>query len=86
MVDRETLTLCVGEEDGGVWAVDLHRGDKTLVDGVSETEGLAVAPGPLPGFPHGILVVQDGHNVAPAENQNFKIVDWRVVEALLAAP
>jgi 3-phytase len=56
------------------------------IDGVSETDGLAVTQRPLPGYPRGILVVQDGRNRAPAEPQNFKIVDWRAIEALLPAP
>lgn len=55
------------------------------IDGVSETDGLAVSSEALPGFPHGMLVVQDGRKRAPAAPQNFKLVDWRQVEALLAA-
>jgi 3-phytase len=55
------------------------------IDGVSETDGLAVTPIALPGYPQGILVVQDGYNVSPTENQNFKIVDWRAVAELLDA-
>jgi 3-phytase len=60
-------------------AADLEKS----IDGASETDGLSVTPQPLPGYPHGILVVQDGYNVAPGENQNFKIIDWRQVEALI---
>jgi 3-phytase len=56
------------------------------IDGVSETDGLAVSRGALPGYPKGILVVQDGRNRAPAQPQNFKIVDWRAIEALLPTP
>lgn len=56
------------------------------VDGVSETDGLAVTHRALPGYPKGILVLQDGRNRAPAEPQNFKIVDWREIETLLRAP
>lgn len=58
---------------------DRERG----IDGASETDGIAVTARALPGFPRGILVVQDGYNVAPGENQNFKVVDWRSIEALL---
>lgn len=58
---------------------DLQRG----VDGVSETDGLAVFSAALPGYPRGVLVVQDGRNRLPGEPQNFKIVDWRVVQALV---
>lgn len=54
---------------------DRHAG----LDGASETDGLAVTAKPLPGFPRGLLVVQDGRNRAPDANQNFKVVDWRNV-------
>ena len=54
------------------------------IDGVSETDGLDVtslAAGP--GFPDGLMVAQDGRNVSPPENQNFKLVSWtRIAEAL----
>ncbi len=53
------------------------------VDGVSETDGLAVTAEPLPSYPLGILVVQDGRNRMPDAPQNFKIVDWRAVQALI---
>lgn len=57
------------------------------IDGVSETDGLAVSTAALTGYPKGVLVVQDGRNRAPAAPQNFKLVDWRQIEALLnAAP
>jgi 3-phytase len=55
---------------------DLSRG----IDGVSETDGLTVTAKPLPGYPEGILVVQDGYNRLPQQPQNFKIVDWREVK------
>jgi 3-phytase len=47
-----------------------------LVDGVSDTDGVDVTSVSLPGYPHGILVVQDGYNTKPKANQNFKIVSW----------
>jgi 3-phytase len=53
------------------------------IDGASETDGLACSAGPVSGYPSGILVVQDGRNRAPDENQNFTVVDWRDVDALL---
>lgn len=55
----------------------------TGLDGASETDGLAVTSRALAGFPEGIIVVQDGRNRAPAANQNFKIIDWRKLDALL---
>ena len=54
------------------------------VDGASETDGLDVVSAPLGSeFPQGLLVVQDGRNLAPTERQNFKYVSWAdVMEAL----
>lgn len=53
------------------------------VDGISHTDGLDVMSSPLPNFPRGILVVQDDANPVSEVDQNFKIVDWRSVEAAL---
>jgi len=54
------------------------------IDGVSETDGLEVASAALgPRFPDGLLVVQDGRNLAPAERQNFKYVSWEDIAAAL---
>jgi 3-phytase len=47
-----------------------------MIDGASETDGLAVTSAPLgESLPNGLLVVQDGHNVLPKTTQNFKLVD-----------
>lgn len=52
------------------------------VDGVQETDGLAVTNIALNAdFPNGILVVQDGENEGGF--QNFKIIDWRQIADLL---
>ncbi|WP_218309563.1 phytase [Alteromonas antoniana] len=61
------------------------------IDGVSETDGLDASnlnfgeP-----FPEGMIVVQDGHNVMPSDNQNFKIIDasklTRHIRAILHQP
>ena len=143
VVDTATATLFVGEENAGIWSVELATGKVTLydnvrvdyleadiegldiydngrdryliassqgdssyvvydldglrpllklaiaanagngVDGASHTDGIAVTEAPLPGFPAGVLVVQDGENTAPAAPQNFKIVDWRAIAELL---
>ncbi|SDE46600.1 phytase [Kordiimonas lacus] len=49
----------------------------TGIDGSSETDGLDIISTPLgPDFPYGVFVAQDGRNIAPAENQNFKLVPW----------
>ncbi|HEY5759271.1 MAG TPA: phytase [Steroidobacter sp.] len=48
------------------------------IDGASETDGLDIVSAPLgERFPEGLLVVQDGRNVMPAERQNFKYVSWK---------
>ncbi|HEX2140479.1 MAG TPA: phytase [Woeseiaceae bacterium] len=54
------------------------------IDGASETDGLAVTSAFLGDrFPDGLLVVQDGRNIAPEERQNFKYVSWTdVADAL----
>jgi 3-phytase len=55
------------------------------IDGSSETDGLDVVSAPLgPQFPEGLLVVQDGRNITPAERQNFKYVSWREIAKALA--
>ncbi|MBL4878688.1 MAG: phytase [Hyphomonas sp.] len=53
------------------------------IDAVTHTDGLDVNSAPLPGFPKGILVVQDDGNPASGVDQNFKLVDWSLVEAAL---
>ena len=54
------------------------------IDGASETDGLAVTSAALGDqYPHGMLVVQDGRNMLPDENQNFKYVDWQDIQKLL---
>jgi 3-phytase len=52
------------------------------IDGSSETDGLDVVSAPLgPDYPAGMLVVQDGRNLMPAQRQNFKYVSWKDVMA-----
>ncbi len=51
------------------------------VDRVSETDGLEVTARPLPGYPRGLLVVQDGAD--DDGGRNFKLVDWAQVWAVL---
>lgn len=54
------------------------------IDGASETDGLEVTSFNLGArYPEGLLVVQDGRNVMPAEHQNFKLVDWSDISGLL---
>lgn len=56
-----------------------HVAGDSEIDGASETDGLAATAASLPGFPEGLLVVQDGYNLKPQENQNFKFVSWKDV-------
>ena len=50
------------------------------IDGVGETDGLTVTATALPGYPEGMLIVQDGYNRMPLQPQNFKVIDWREVK------
>ncbi len=53
------------------------------VDSVSHTDGLDVVSAALPGFPNGLLVVQDDGNPRSGVDQNFKLVDWtEIIKAL----
>lgn len=53
------------------------------IDAVTHTDGLDISSDPLPGFPSGVLVVQDDGNPRSGVDQNFKLVDWRAVVAAL---
>ncbi len=54
------------------------------IDGVSETDGLDVTSAPLGAdYPEGLLVLQDGRNIAPADRQNFKFVSWKAIREAL---
>lgn len=58
------------------------------VDGVEETDGIQAVSAPLGAdFPMGIFLAQDGFNYAgdSLQPQNFKVVDWRTIDALLQA-
>lgn len=63
----------------GVFEIGLN--EKWGIDAVSETDGLEVTSINLGDyFPHGLLVVQDGHNVMPLEPQNFKIISGEYLQ------
>ncbi len=53
------------------------------VDAVSHTDGLDVSSAALPGYPNGLLVVQDDGNPESGVDQNFKLVSWQDVESVL---
>ncbi len=66
----------------GTFAIEAADG----VDGAQETDGIDVTALALPGYPEGLLVVQDGFNATPsgeAENQNFKYVGWAAIDDAL---
>lgn len=56
------------------------------IDEVTHTDGLDVFSGALPGFPRGVLIVQDDGNPRSGQDQNFKIVNWADIEAALGLP
>lgn len=54
------------------------------IDGISETDGLDVTSRNLgPGFEYGAMIAQDGRNVMPVENQNYKYVPWETIARAL---
>ncbi|CAM0999428.1 BPP domain-containing protein [Rhodanobacter sp. Root179] len=54
------------------------------IDGISETDGLEVTSRNLgPGFEHGAMIAQDGRNVLPTQNQNYKYVPWESIARAL---
>lgn len=59
------------------------EGASGSIDAVTHTDGLDVVSAPLPGYPNGLLVVQDDGNPASGVNQNFKLVDWASIEQAL---
>lgn len=85
--------LVVSSQGNDSYAVFRREGDQAYlgsfivvadgqqgVDGISETDGLDVTSRNLgPGFEHGALIAQDGRNVLPSENQNFKYVPWKAI-------
>lgn len=61
-----------------------------VVDSVSKTDGIVVTSASTARFPKGFLVVQDDMDETsvsePLKKQNFKIIDWREIEANLLTP
>lgn len=56
----------------------------SMIDGSSETDGLEVSSANLGGvYSAGIMIVQDGRNVMPAEPQNFKLINWSAIQEIL---
>lgn len=53
------------------------------VDRVSHTDGIDITSAALPGYPNGLLVVQDDANPDSEVDQNFKLVDWSTIKTAL---
>lgn len=72
----------------GRFRIGLNHLVSSDVDGASETDGLTVSSANLgPQYPEGLLVVQDGRNLMPNANQNFKLLDWQAIrQGILAQP
>ncbi|MFB2733227.1 phytase [Shewanella mangrovisoli] len=69
----------------GVNLNGMENGRETSIDGSSETDGLAVTHLSVGTgvWQQGMLVVQDGHNHLPDNNQSFKWLPWRsIIEKL----
>ena len=89
--------LVLSSQGNNTYAVFRREGDNDYVgsfavladaargiDGISETDGLEVLSANLGGpYSGGIFVAQDGRNIAPQENQNFKLVPWSVIAEAL---
>lgn len=60
-----------------VGAVEVVENPALKIDAVTHTDGLDVSAVVLPGFPDGVMIVQDDGNPASGIDQNFKIVSWR---------
>jgi 3-phytase len=67
-----------------VGAIRIGSSRDGKVDEVSHTDGVEANSAPLPQYPRGLLIVQDDANPAIERDQNFKLVDWREVEAGLS--
>ncbi|QYK07382.1 phytase [Shewanella mangrovisoli] len=69
----------------GVNLNGMENGRETSIDGSSETDGLAVTHLSVGtgAWQQGMLVIQDGHNHLPDNNQSFKWLPWRsIIEKL----
>jgi 3-phytase len=94
--DTQTLLVVSSQGDHSYAIYDLRNENRYLgsfriaddinnnIDGTQETDGLTVTSVNLgTPFTKGLLVVQDGFNELPKENQNFKLIDWQqIIRAL----
>lgn len=75
-------SFAVFERQGNNTYLGSFRITDGKTDGAEETDGIEITSVPLPGFPKGMLVVQDGFNYdgKKKKSQNFKLVSWENVE------
>jgi len=72
-------------DDSYLGSLRIADNTDTGVDGVQETDGLAVSSVNFGGvFSQGLLVTQDGFNTLPKQHQNFKLTAWESVQQGLA--
>ncbi|RIJ31425.1 phytase [Henriciella algicola] len=106
VADVEGLSLWVGEGTDGYLVASAQAADRFVVydraaphavrgvftvtesedgsvDAVTHTDGLHVSSAALPGYPRGIVIVQDDANPTSEIDQNFKIADWADIEVAL---
>lgn len=58
--------------------------EELKIDSVNDTDGIDIVSVPLgKNFPYGVFVAQDGENIDPDENQNFKLVPWERIADVL---
>lgn len=93
----ETGYLIASSQGNNSYAVYRREGDNDFVtrfaiapgetiDGAEGTDGVeAVSANLGPAFPQGLFIAQDGFNAPKGSAQNFKIVDWRDVQAVIDA-
>lgn len=66
-----------------VGAVTIGASQDGAIDAVTHTDGLDITSAVLPDYPRGLLVVQDDGNPGSGIDQNFKLVDWRAIDAAI---
>jgi len=80
------FSYAVFERQGENKYIGSFRITDGTIDGVEETDGLDITTVALPGFPKGMLVVQDGFNYdgKNKKSQNYKYISWDEVEKLIS--
>jgi 3-phytase len=93
--DRGVDYLIVSSQGDSTYPVYRIEGDRhvyvgrfAIVDGpgidrVTQTDGLDAFSGPIGPFPEGAIAFHDHEDVPNPGQQNFKIVDWRVIREAL---